>query len=182
MGGQPKPPTEAPHLFFRIVAHLWPSCPPSTHPATPPTGAPTNQPTDLLPQVVAHPMRPRRSAQQRTFSPESLPTTRMSSPTVAPCGASGTSVQVMNCRRPGSNLMNPKSCTTAGKGRATEEKNWSSPGCWPACAARPPAEPLPCRGAPLPCRGAPATCASPLSSCACLPAPPPIPHLHIPGS
>lgn len=54
-----------------------------------------------------------------TFSPESLPTTRMSSPTAAACGARGISAAAMNWRRLGSNRMNPKSCTAGGgKGRS----------------------------------------------------------------
>ena len=50
-----------------------------------------------------------------TFSPESLPTTLMSRPTAAASGASGISPAFMNCSRPGSKRMNPKSCT-AGHG------------------------------------------------------------------
>ena len=49
----------------------------------------------------------------RTFSPESLPTTRTSRPTRAAAGSRGMRPLFMNCSSPGSKAKNPKSCTWA---------------------------------------------------------------------
>ena len=48
-------------------------------------------------------------ARMLIFSPLSFPTTRISIPTAAASGASGTSLSSMNLRSAGSNRMNPKS-------------------------------------------------------------------------
>ena len=58
--------------------------------------------------MLAGMQQPASAKLPRTFSPESLPTTRMSSPTAAACGASEISLHSMNCNFRDS-LKKPKS-------------------------------------------------------------------------
>lgn len=108
-----------------------------------PAGGPQSHPAGPAAKASwpgAHRNGRQRRGRPLTFSPLSLPTTRISRPTSAACGASGTSAGCMYCSREGSNRMKPKSCT-ARRGAGTDAGLWSRQGAGQAGRASRPCSP-----------------------------------------